>query len=308
MNPIARIKPVSDAEAGQLAGPGTLADLGSRIASTSAEAGQRRVRSRPGRARRRLLIGVPVAAALAVAALAATSLATPGQKLGPVSVGPAKADAAVMSITRHGRYLDVIVTNPLADARKYRAEFAKYGLNLSLKLVPASPSLVGTLVAESTSSSQAGNELKPITAVGKCFTGGGGSVCPVGVRVPLNFSGWASLYFGRAARPGEQYETSAPATAPGEAMHGLSYDGKTVAQVLAMLRRRHVTVPSYRVSTSPCDTAARHTVPGTWYVYSAVPWAPGQVLLWASKSWPLSALNSCTQPGQPVPAPTSSAG
>ncbi len=304
MNPIARISPLSDAEAGRLAGPGTLADLGSQIAAAPAQA-PGRGNSRPHATRRRLLIGVPVAAALAVAGLAVTSLASPGQKVGPVSVGPGKAEAAVLSVTRHGRYLDVVVRNPLADTRRYRAEFAQYGLDISLTLEPASPSLVGTLVATSASSSRAGDELKPITAVGKCYTGGGGSVCPVGVRVPLDFKGWASLYFGRAARPGEPYETSASATAPGEAMHGLEYDGKTVAQVLAMLRRRHVTVQSYRVSTSPCYTAERRSVPGTWHVYSAVPWAPGQVLLWASKTWPLSALNTCASGAQPAPAPTS---
>jgi len=304
MNPIARISPVSDAAAGQLAGPGTLADLGSRIASTSAEADQRRARSRPGRARRRLLVGVPVAAALAVAALAVTSLGSPGQKVGPVALGPAKAEASVMSVTRHGRYLDVIVTNPLADARKYRAEFARYGLDISLRLVPASPSLVGTLVYF-----QGGPAIRPISAVGKCWTGGGGNVCPVGVRVPIDFKGQADLVFGRAARPGEPYETTAAVTAPGEAMHGLTYDGKTVAQVLTMLRRRHVTVPTYRVNNSPCHTAVRRSVPGSWYVYSAAPWAPGQVLLWASKTWPLPALGTCTIGGrQPVPAPTSSAG
>jgi hypothetical protein len=304
MNPIARISPVSDAEAGQLAGPGTLAELGSQIASTSAQAGQRRARTRPGRVRRRLLIGVPVAAALAVAALAVTSLGSPGQKVGPVGIGPAKAEASVMSVTRHGRYLDVIVTNPLADARKYRAEFARYGLDISLRLVPASPSLVGTLVHF-----QGAPAIRPISAVGKCWTGGSGNVCPVGVRVPIDFKGQADLVFGRAARPGEPYETTAAVTAAGEAMHGLTYDGKTVAQVLAMLRRRQVTVPSYRVSDSPCHTAVRRRVPGSWYVYSAVPWAPGQVLLWASKTWPLPALGTCTIGGrQPAPAPTSSAG
>jgi len=116
MNPIARISPVSDAEAGQLAGPGTLAELGSQIASTSAQAGQRRARTRPGRVRRRLLIGVPVAAALAVAALAVTSLGSPGQKVGPVGIGPAKAEASVMSVTRHGRYLDVLISLNFANA------------------------------------------------------------------------------------------------------------------------------------------------------------------------------------------------
>lgn len=303
MNPVARISPLSDAEAGRLADPGTLADLGSQITSTPAAPEPGRPRIHRAAVRRRLLIGVPVAAALAVAGLVVTSVASPGQKVGPVGVGPAKAEAAVLSVTRHGRYLDVIVANPLADARKYRAEFARLGLNISLRLVPASPSLVGTLVYF-----QGGPAIRPITAVGKCRTGGSGNVCPVGVRVPLDFTGQADLVFGRAARPGEPYETTAAVTAPGEAMHGLTYDGKTVAQVLALLRRRHVTVPSYRVASSPCHEAIRRSVPLSWRVYSAVPWASGQVLLWASKTWPVPLQGSCGLSGQPQPKPTGSAG
>lgn len=308
MNPISQISPVSDAEAARLARASTTTALADEIASSAAPqhsnwpatgAGMRRRGT--GRGRKRLLIGVPVAAALAVAGLIATSLGAPGQHIGPVSVGPAKAEA--LSFTRHGGYIYVIVRNPVADPKRYRAEFARYHLNITLRLVPASPSIVGTVVYGD------GNGIVPITAVGKCFTGGGGNVCPVGVKVPLNFRGSGLLVFGRAARPGEQYESAGQATSPGEAMHGMHFAGKTVASVLAMLARRGVTVPQWRVQrTGQCYTEIRRTVPGDWLVYQAVPWAPGQVLLWAAKSLPLPA---CTPvPGTPVPsaAPKASAG
>jgi hypothetical protein len=316
MNPVTRISPASDAEAGQLARGETLAHLAAQItampvAGPSARPG--RAGRAPGHAsgrgpaRRRLLIALPAAAALAVAGLVATSLGSPGQKIGPVSVGPAKAQAAVLSFTRHGGYLDVIVKNPLADARKYRAEFAKYGLDISLRLVPASPSLVGTLVYAQAPTS--GPTITPITAVGRCFTGGAGNVCPVGVKVPLDFKGQAELVFGRAARPGEPYETTAAANAPGEIMHGMTYSGKTVTHVLAMLRARHATAGRYMVTNSSCENTLRRTAPGNWFVDSADPWSPGQVMLTVSPTWPAQQCVAPPSPGAtPTPTPTSHAG
>jgi hypothetical protein len=326
MNLISQISPVTDAEAARLVRCETMAALAddiarsgtlplastpartagrtaARTATRTAWPDPRRPTAQRPRLRKRLLIGVPVAATLAVAGLIVTSLGAPGQHLGPVAVGPPKAQAAVLSFTRQGGFIKVIVRNPLADPKRYRAEFAKYHLDISLSLVPASPSIVGTLVAESLSSGSAANQLKPITATGRCSTGGGGNVCPVGVRVPVDFHGSATLVFGRAARPGEQYESSAQADSPGEVMHGLHYEGKTVAAVLAMLAKRGVSVPQWRVQRGgQCYTDVRRTVPGNWLVYQAVPWAPGQVLLWAAKTLPVG---DCTPvPGSPAPTPT----
>jgi hypothetical protein len=309
MNRVSQISPVTDAEVARLVRPGTFADLANEITgihpASDAPSHARGGRARHRRLRMRLLIGVPVAAALAIAGLIATSAGAPGQRVGPISVGPAKAQAAVLSITRHGRFLYVIVKNPVADRKRYRAEFARYHLDISLQLVPASPSIVGSLVYDSESAGS-GSQLEVITARGRCFTGGGGNQCPVGVRVPIHYRGTATLVFARAARPGEQYESSAPATARGEAMHGLHFVGKTVAAVLGMLAGRHVTVPQWRVQNRHCYTESRRTVPSSWYVYDADPWAPGQVLLWASKTWPVPV---CQQPaGTPVatPSPTAS--
>lgn len=304
MNPVTRISPISDAEAGRLTHPQTLTELGDQIAATAVPGTTRRSHRGLGGhsvARRRLIIGLPAAGALAVAGLIAASLGSPGQQVGPVTVGPAKAQAAVMSVTRHGGYIDVIVTNPLADARRYREEFAKLGLNITLTLVPASPSLVGTLVYF-----EAPASIQPITAVGKCWTGGGGSACPVGVKVPLDFKGAAVLTFGRPARPGERYETTGPVTAPGEAMHGMTFVGKTAAAVIAMLAARHVTVGDYWFQNARCAGVNTKSMPGSWYVTGADPWAPGEVSLQVSKTWPA---RTCTGVGIPVkatPSPSAS--
>ena len=305
MSQLSQICPVTDAEAERIVHPATFADLASRItASPAATADGARARPSPAtssRARRRWLIGAPLAAGLAVAVLLVTWLASPAQQVGPASpaqrVGPARIEpqvAQALSFTTSGRYITVIVRNPLADPARYRAEFAAHHLDITLTLVPASPSLVGTLVYSGQSGSA---EITPITAQGKCYTGGGGSACPVGVRIPADFRGQAQLAFGRAARPGERYETTAPATAPGEVMHGMRFRGDTVSQVLAMLRERDVTVPVFNYASPGYARNLSH-VPGTWYVYDAAPWASQQVMLFVGPTRTPAA--QPPQPGAPV--------
>jgi len=234
-----------------------------------------------------------------------TVLGSPGDKVGPVHIGPAKAEA--LTFTRHGRYINVIVRNPLADPRKYRAEFRAHGLNVSLKLLPVSPSIVGTVVYFGGTGTGA---IKVITARGRCFTGGGGSACPVGLRVPVDFRGQADLVFGRAARAGERYESTASATALGEVLHGLRISGKRVSVVLRMLRRRHVTAAEFHITTARGIGKLVSAIPGSWYVYTADPWAAGQVMLWAGRTrHPAPALEPRPAPvpsrsSLPAPAPS----
>jgi hypothetical protein len=273
VNQISQLRTISDDEAACTVSQQTHADLIQRITSIPSleSAPHPRARRRPWR------IAVPLAVGVGAAIALATVIGTGGTNVGPVNLGPANAQA--LTFKTEGQVIVVIVRNPLADLRRYRAELAAHHLNITLSLVPASPSLVGTLVEGSGPS-----EITPITARGKCWTGGGGNVCPVGIKIPINFQGSAGFTFGRATRPGEQYETSAPATAPGEAMHGLRFRGRTVAAVLAMLRARQVTVPQYRWLKPTGRTVHGYAlrpdqVPRHWYVHDASPWAPGQVLL-----------------------------
>ena len=297
---LAQLPVCSDADAARLVSEATHIDLIKKIMTTpsrgvAAGHGPAASRRRPGR---RWLIAVPVAAAVGLGLFVASSLSGPGDRVGPLGVGTAKA---ALAFTRHGRYIDVIVRDPVADPAKYRAEFEAHGLDITLKLVPVSPSLVGTVVFI-----DGGSAFKPITAKGRCFTGGGGDVCPVGVRVPVNFRGPASLVFGRAARPGERYESTTSATAPGEVLHGLQISGRTVAAVLKMLKTRNVTAPVFHVTTANGmgEIWPASRVPGSWYVYSADPWAPGQVLLWVSRT---RSQHAPGNPGTPEPSPGPSA-
>lgn len=313
---LSRIAPITDAEASHLVRPGTLTGLAEQI--TASQELPENTRAHQPSARRRWLIGTPVAVGLAAAALIATALSHPGQRVGPGSVGPGSAGpvsvgpssvgpvaAQALAFTRQGGYLDVIVRNPLADPARYRAEFARYHLDITLKLVPASPSIVGTVVYFG--QSQGASTITPITARGKCHTGGGGAACPVGLRVPVDFHGQAELVFGRAARPGEKYESTASAFAPGEVMHGMQVKGQTVAQVLAALAARQITVPIFNYNSHNDGQLRRH-VPADWYVYDATPWASQQVMLFVGPTRQQQVSSGRPKKGQPSPTPTASVG
>jgi hypothetical protein len=272
VNQIRRISPVTDADAARVVSSDALADLAEQITMTPA--GQASAPRTP-RARRRWLIVIPAAAGVAAAALIATSVAHQDQGPGTTGIGPLRRDAHALAFVRDGGYIDVIVRDPVADQASYNAEFKAHGLDIRLSLVPVSPSIVGTVVEVSTSG-PGGDSITTITTKGRCWTGGGGNQCPVGLRVPIGYRGQAVIVFGRAARPGELYESSTGADAPGEVMHGMTFVGEHVSTVLAELKKRHVTVPTYRDGGHVLTPGQ---VPGTWYVYDAVPWAPQQVLL-----------------------------
>ncbi len=93
MNIISQISPVTGAQAAGLVRQATVAALAEDITRTPAAAAAAAGTGapRPRRWARRVVIGVPVAAALAVAGLVATSAGSPGQHVGPVGVGPARA-------------------------------------------------------------------------------------------------------------------------------------------------------------------------------------------------------------------------
>jgi hypothetical protein len=286
---IAGLATVTDAQAARLLPDDAAADLAGRI--TAAAPGP--APAAPRRRRSPLLVfGLPLATAgAACAAVAVAALPSGGGGPAPApSAATAKPNpkvslVAALSFTRKGGYIDVKVRDPLADPQRYREEFAQHGLKVKLSFVAGSPSIVGTVVMMDTSEGTKPGDLKTITAKGECETGGGGDVCPVGVRIRTSYKGTAAIVFARAARPGEQYNSSAPVTAPGEAMHGMTFRGHRVGEVLAALKKRHVSVPEYRyMDGNESKTLYPGQVPDSWYVHDAVPWAKGQVLLFVGKT------------------------
>jgi hypothetical protein len=245
----------------------------------------------------------PVVLGIAGAVLIASLIGRPGQHVGPIDVGPAKAKAA-LTFTRHGHYIDVFITNPYADQKKYDAEFKVHGLNIKLDLLPASPTLVDTVVYIGTDASTI-TAIKEVSVKGRCYLGGSGNKCPIGFRVPINFHGHADLGFGRPAKPGEQYETSASAFAPGEALHGLHIIGHRIGAVLALLNTRHVTVAVYHTVKHGNDEVSLSKVPSNWFVYDAILWSKGKVMLEVGKTRHQPHVRPA--PGTPVPTPSPTA-
>ncbi len=194
MNTVSRISPVTDEQVARLVSAAALADLAGQIRSGRPDGppGQAAgpVPPFPGAAPRgrRRRIAVPVAAVAAAAGvILAVVLAGPlagsrNARSHPASPGAGIRPARLLSFTRHGRYIDVIIRNPLADPRRYRAEFRAHHLDITLSLVPVSPSLVGTVVYSG--GSQHGGTITPLTARGRCLEASGTSQCPVGLRVP----------------------------------------------------------------------------------------------------------------------------
>ncbi|MBO2447524.1 hypothetical protein J4573_10530 [Actinomadura barringtoniae] len=276
---VGRIAPVTDARAAELLSDEAAAELADRIVSSSAETPEEV--SSPGRPRRRLTIGLPLLATGLAGATAVTALVfssgggspAPGPSTTSTSHAPKVQLAAALTFTRKGGHIDVRIRDPYADPKRYKEEFAKRGLDVDLTLIPSSPSIVGSVVMIE-------GDITPINEKGACAVASGGDDCPVGVRIPAGYKGHAAVAFARAARPGEQYNSTANADAPGEVMHGMVYRKRRVSEVLAALAKRHVTVPEYRYEHGNESKAAYPgQIPGDWYVHDASPWAAGQVML-----------------------------
>jgi hypothetical protein len=217
--------PVTDAEATRLASPAAFADLATRIAATETQvAPHRAVRPRlflprlaQSHPRRRLalLTAFPVVLA-AFAALLVTVLG-PGGAAGDSANSAAAIKA--LSFTRENGTITVIITNPHADAAWYNADLARHHIPLTLSVIPASPSLVGSIIGGNYAPG-----VKELTGQRRCYypgNGGASTPCVIGFTVPTNLKDEGSVWIGGPAKPGQQYETTGSIFAPGEALAGL---------------------------------------------------------------------------------------
>ncbi|GAA2431250.1 hypothetical protein GCM10010191_51220 [Actinomadura vinacea] len=274
--------PLSDDEAVRPVRAETRQALLEQITATAAEA--------PAPRRRwRWSLGVPLVAAGACAVAAAALILPPGKAPAPdpsTSVRPGKFTAspvAALSFTRRERYIEVRIQDPAADPQRYRREFAAHGLKIDLSMVPASPSVAGSVVMR-----DGGEEIKEIREKG-CYSGGGGDTCVRGLRVPVGFKGKATIAIGRPARPGEQYNSTNSAFTPGEALHCLDIRGLTVDAALERIKKRKVTATVFNYDSGGPQgyvNVGRDKIPGNWYVLDADPWAPGEVMFFVQKDRP----------------------
>jgi hypothetical protein len=223
-----------------------------------------------GRAGRQpMIMGAVAATAIATAGVAGIIALTGSRN--PVGL------AAAVQITRKTTYYEARIVDPQADQKRFKAAFAKYGLHIDVRLVPASPHIVGTIVFEdederAQQSESEGAGIKMIDDPA-CRTASGAN-CSIGLRVPLNFKGHAIVEIGRKAKPGEPYTT----TSPKDAVHDLS--GLTVAQAEAALAKKGLRVGRYSVYWPQWGTGLpRSRIPSRWVVSGADPYSPGTVVL-----------------------------
>jgi len=226
--------------------------LGSITASDPFPAGAQA--RRPRVAVRRL---VPVLAAAAViAAVAVIVVRLPGDSR-QEALGPA------LSFTTEGKYLKVRVVDPEADSARFNKEFKEHGLDIKLKLVPSSPSIVGQHTAAGFG---AGSQDIKTTVYPAGCDNPPSYPCVPEFTIPVNYKGHAELYIGRAAKPGERLVQSGPIDGRGEPLQGVKYVGQTVAVVVKTLEQRGYTA-EYRVTVGN-QTTSRKTVPPGWFVRS----------------------------------------
>jgi hypothetical protein len=237
MNGLKRLARVRDEDlAGQASGAGAralFAEITAREPGSDADPRSARAAAGPARrpARRRL-----APAAVAVAGLAAAAVAGPAL-LGERGPATSYASAAIDIELRGDTYVATI-KDPYADHTKYTEGFRAVGLQVNLEVVPASPSRVGKIAGLRLSGPPAGNggSIDAGTTPEGCTFGQDG--CAMTVSVPRDWTGWARIEVGRAARPGERYGNLRPATSRGEMLEGYPAYEKTVGEVRAELRRR----------------------------------------------------------------------
>ncbi|WP_017572677.1 hypothetical protein [Nocardiopsis halotolerans] len=212
--------------------------------------------------RKRLILAAPVAAALAVGGVAATALLAPADDGGSVlPVGPEPAAADVLDVSVEEGVVVAEVLDPTADAEAYAAEFAEHGLDVTLRFVPASPTVVGNLVYLDGNMAGEGTDerdVEIVTSPGECTSQGGG--CPVGVRIPEDYGNPVEVVFGREPGEGELYESVNAATAPGEALEGMEPVGMTVGELRDALAGIDQEIAAFRKPVQePCDGSANGT-------------------------------------------------
>jgi len=177
------------------------------------------------RRRRRALAGVTAVAA--AAALVAVVLQGPSATRAAATHHPALDMHLVSFTVRHG---DIVarITDPDAAASQLTAVFRAHGLNITVKAIPVSPSLVGTITF---------SQVSTIRTLWRPACSLSPPGCPVGLVIPANFTGIGSIVVGRAAKPGEKYGSMSDSFAPGEALHCSGLVGQPASAALPVLRK-----------------------------------------------------------------------
>jgi hypothetical protein len=200
-------------------------------------------------------------------------------------------DALAVTFGERKGYISAVFTDPAAAKETIDAAFAKRGFDIHVSLVPASPSLVGTVGAMSEDPLAQQHDIKVLYDTG-CWTEGGGQRCPIGLLIPKDFAGHASIEVGQAAQPGKTYELGNQAFFPGEDLHCSGIAGMTVEQAMPVLQDLGVRVMWRSMDQSIDDVRGidPSAVAHQYVQYDGETVASGLDWVWVSPTPPASAI------------------
>jgi len=222
--------------------------------------------------RRRRIRMVAVAAAAALVAAAVVTVSQRGTPSTPTKSAQSAHHSTLpdMSLvdfsTQSNGDIVAQITDPDAAASQLEAVFAAHHLDISVTVLPVSPSLVGTIVYDD------GSDFQPIQA-GLCLAGG--TQCTVGFVIPANFTGHADVAIGRAADPGEAYASADSSFGAGEALHCAGVFNQPVSVAASIVAAKGLTA-EWRVGTSSTNLS---TAPAGDYVVGGIPISSTTVML-----------------------------
>ena len=223
---------------------------------------RRSTRTRQPNPKRRLArgwrIAIPTTGACAAAAAAVAVFAN-----SPAGTPIAQA----ISFNTVNGWITATVTDPLAAQKTLNADFAEHHLNITLKLIPVGPSLVGTVLSEAYNQGPNGPKDGAIqTLDSNC--GAAETSCPVGVKIWEGFTGSGEIDLGRAAQAGESYVYAPSVFAPGEVLHCSGLVGAPISELSSVLQAHGWTVTRWSfsnkiVSQPPTDSYISEIFPVT---------------------------------------------
>lgn len=191
-----------------------------------------------------------IAAGATIAVLSLSSSSTPS--------------AEALSFSQRGEWVIARILNPFASVSEIKRELDANHLHVALKLVPASPGSVGKVVMIDVNGSPSSG-IEPLLE-GKCANG----PCTVGVKVARDYKGTGYVVIGRAAKPGERYESTpiGGAFAPGEALHCSGLEGAPLKRAIAVLHDKRLAVVKWR---TPSGLLAKLTPPTHRRLFKSAP-------------------------------------
>jgi hypothetical protein len=150
--------------------------------------------------------------------------------------------ASAVMFTQRGDAVIVTIVNPMVTANDLSQAFADHHLDISVRLIPVSPSEVGTII---TQEGPGGAAIQPLATPGCPI---GDPSCPITLSIS-NVQGHSSVVVGRTAQAGELYASSASVFSPGELLHCSGLINASMGEAKSYLRAHNLSV-IWRVSQS----------------------------------------------------------